>query len=296
MLIGVPLFPFLQPEAPFSLPPSPYFECEDSGKGPRCLQTHWIIFDREDMQDVSVQLLRRFPTVERSSLSVGSRLTEFCQQITRAAIIDFLSLPSLRCILFLGCAHGRRPSFLPSSILIHALSSCTAVALRYILVKSEREFIPSAVSPQGRSSLRQLVLDLPPTMVPAVQEILLDSAIVSMDTLQHLRVSRSSPPTNFSLHGLESVALRARVPNIVMDAIANLPTYMPRLEVVTVVIHANDCRETNFIAAPKADAALLALTQLRDAHFILAADSSAGAHFVVLSSRAKHRYLSYFDD
>ncbi|KAJ7495691.1 hypothetical protein B0H11DRAFT_2002137 [Mycena galericulata] len=189
-------------------------------------------------------------------------------------------------------------------------------------------------------------------MVPAVQEILLDSAIVSMDTLQHLRVSRSSPPTNFSLHGLESVALRcspslqhldidlkddnpidlpaipylrlltlrnsvhrARVPNIVMDAIANLPTYMPRLEVVTVVIHANDCRETNFIAAPKADAALLALAQLRDAHFILAADSSAGAHFAVcvemqlqsankagllsfsrLSSRAKHHYLSYFDD
>jgi hypothetical protein len=277
-------------------------------------------------------------------------------------------------ILFLGCAHGHGPSFLPSSILIHALSSCTAVALHYILVKSEREFIPSAVSPQGRSSLRQLVLDLPPTMVPTVQKILSDPAIVSMDTLQHLRVSRSSPPTNFSLHGLESVALRcspslqhldidlkgmcilgrflsppsdpdpshiwlddnsidlpaipylrlltlrnsvhrARVPNIVMDAIANLPTYMPRLEVVTVVIHANDCRETNFIAAPKADAALLALAQLRDAHFILAADSSAGAHFAVcvemqlqsaskagllsfsrLSSRAKHHYLSYFDD
>jgi hypothetical protein len=50
-------------------------------------------------------------------------------------------------------------------------------------------------------------------------------------------------------------------------------------EVVTIVIHANEHRETNFIAAPKADTALMSLGHLRDAYFILAARSSYGLYF-----------------
>jgi hypothetical protein len=99
-----------------------------------------------------------------------------------------------------------------------------------------------------------------------------------------------------------------------MYAITTLPTCMQGLEVLTVVIHAKEHRETNFIAAPKADAALMSLTQLRDAHFILAAEPSNGLHFAVCvemqlqlaskagllsiskrSWRAKHHYLSCFD-
>jgi hypothetical protein len=32
--------------------------------------------------------------------------------------------------------------------------------------------------------------------------------VIAMDTLQHLRLSRLSPPTSLSLHGMEKVALR----------------------------------------------------------------------------------------
>ncbi|KAJ7917918.1 hypothetical protein B0H13DRAFT_1869831 [Mycena leptocephala] len=236
-----------------------------------------VDFDREDMQAVSVTLLRLFPKVERSSLAVNR----------------------------------------------------------------DSEFIPFAAGPQGRSPLRQLVLELPPKM--------------------HLRLSRLSPPASLSLHGLEKVALRcsaslhhldidlhgmgilfvglddnntidlpalpnlcfltlrssvhrAHVPNVVMYTITTLPTCMQGLEVLNVVIHAKEHRERNFIAAPKADTALMSLTQLRDAHFILAAEPSDGLHFAVCvgmqlqlaskvgllsfskrSWRAKQHYLSCFD-
>ncbi|KAJ6595348.1 hypothetical protein B0H10DRAFT_2060828, partial [Mycena sp. CBHHK59/15] len=270
-------------------------------------------FDREDTRAASVALLRLFPKVERASLSVGSWLTESFRETTHMAILDFLSLPSLRSILFIGRANGS----LPSSMLVHALLSHTAVGLRYILVKQDSTFTSSGDRPQGKSPLRQLVLELPAAMVLPVQEILLNSAITSIDTLQHLRLSQLSPPPSLSLHIVESVVLRcseslqhldidlhednnsiylpalpnlrfltlrssvhkAHVPNIVMYAIATLPACLPGLEGVTIIIRANEHRETNFIAAPKADTALMSLAHLRDAHFILAAKLSYGLYF-----------------
>ena len=72
----------------------------------------------------------------------------------------------------------------------------------------------------------------------------------------------------------------AHVPDTVMYALATLPTCMPQVEVITIVIHANEHRETNFIASPDADAALTSLQRLRAAKFILASETANGVrHF-----------------
>jgi hypothetical protein len=112
---------------------------------------------------------------------------------------------ALQSILFLGRANGS----LPSSVLLHALSFRTAVALQHILVHQDSHFMPSPVGHQETSPLRHLVLALQPGMIPPVRDLLLDPGLAHrVDTLQHLRVARFSPPINLSLHGLENVALR----------------------------------------------------------------------------------------
>ncbi|KAJ7917946.1 hypothetical protein B0H13DRAFT_2321880 [Mycena leptocephala] len=274
-------------------------------------------FVRQDIQAVAATLLRFFSNVKRASLSVGHWLADSFPRTSHLAIIDFLSLHSLQSILFLGRANGS----LPSSVLLHALSFRTAVALQHILVHQDNHFMPSPVVHQERSPLSHLVLALQPGMIPP-----------------HLRVARFSPPINFSLHGLENVALRcsetlqhldidlndesainlpalpdlrfltlrasvrkAHVPGTLMYALATLPTCMPQVEVITVVIHANEHRETNFIASPDADAALTSLQRLRAAQFILASQTSnAVLHFRVcvemrLPLARESRLLSFFE-
>jgi hypothetical protein len=101
-----------------------------------------------------------------------------------------------------------------------------------------------------------------------------------------------------------------------MYALATLPTRVPQAEVITVVIHANEHRETNFIASPDADAALTSLQRLHAAKFILVSQTSNGVlHFRVCvemrlplarearlhsfferSWYAKRRYLDCFEE
>ncbi|KAJ7860195.1 hypothetical protein B0H13DRAFT_1851368 [Mycena leptocephala] len=271
-------------------------------------------FERQEIQAIAVKLLRLFSNVRRASLSVGHWLAESFPRTSRLAIIDFLSLHSLQSILFLGRANGS----LPSSVLLHALSFRTAVALQHILVHQDSHFMPSPVGYQERSPLRHLVLALQPGMIPPVRDLLLDPALAHrVGTLQHLRVARFSPPINLSIHGLENVALqcsetlqhldidlkdesainlpalpdlrfltlratvhKAHVPDTLMYALATLPTCVPQVEVITIIIHANEHRETNFIASPDADAALTSLQRLRATKFILASQTSNGVlHF-----------------
>ncbi|KAJ7934455.1 hypothetical protein B0H13DRAFT_2305553 [Mycena leptocephala] len=292
-------------------------------------------FVRQDIQAVAATLLRLFSNVKRASLSVGHWLADSFPRTSHRAIIDFLSFHSLQSILFLGRANGS----LPSSVLLHALSFRTAVALQHILVHQDNYFMPSPVGHQERSPLCHLVLALQPGMIPPVRDLLLNPALAHrVDTLQHLRVARFSPPINFSLHGLENVALRcsetlqhldidlndesainlpalpdlrfltlrasvrkAHVPDTLMYALATLPICMPQVEVITVVIHANEHRETNFIASPATDAALTSLQRLRAAQFILASQTSNGMlHFRVcvemrLPLAREARLLSFFE-
>ncbi|KAJ7938839.1 hypothetical protein B0H13DRAFT_2301488 [Mycena leptocephala] len=274
-------------------------------------------FVRQDIQAVAATLLRLFSNVKRASLSVGHWLADSFPRTSHLAIIDFLSLHSLQSILFLGRANGS----LPSSVLLHALSFRTAVALQHILVHQDNHFMPSPV----------------PGMIPPVRDLLwtLPSPCGYSPAPEGCPFF---PAINFSLHGLENVALRcsetlqhldidlndesainlpalpdlrfltlrasvrkAHVPDTLMYALATLPTCMPQVEVITVVIHANEHRETIFIASPDADVALTSLQRLRAAQFFLASQTSNGVlHFRVcvemrLPLAREARLLSFFE-
>ncbi|KAJ7883883.1 hypothetical protein B0H14DRAFT_3857229 [Mycena olivaceomarginata] len=115
---------------------------------------------------------------------------------------------------------------------------------------------------------------------------------------------------------LRATVHKAHVPDTLMYALATLPTRVPQAEVITVVIHANEHRETNFIASPDADAALTYLQRLHAAKFILVSQTSNGVlHFRVCvemrlplarearlhsfferSWYAKRRYLDCFEE
>jgi hypothetical protein len=122
----------------------------------------------------------------------------------RSALCSLLSLPSLRCLAFKGVG-------IPSALVIHALSSCKAVALHaFDLLRSSEEQLVAPVD-AGTAwishliipKVDRLVLEYWPEQYPALHDLMLSADVQKcLENLQSLTIKVLA---GGSLGGLEDV-------------------------------------------------------------------------------------------
>ncbi|KAJ7478344.1 hypothetical protein FB451DRAFT_1557038 [Mycena latifolia] len=255
-----------------------------------------------------ISLFTELCNVERLSLSSRSSwTTQSLPEDLKSAFIHFLCRPSLRALLFLFI-HGQPfhtplgPG-VPTSLLIHALSSYKEVALKGALrTHHDETFIPIPAPPSppvletlhlyclfadSMTSLEAFIFS--PQLAEQVGNLQhlhlsVDPTCNSIErykyfgTLQHLELellsSSGTGPLRFPVFPcLRRLSLRmlvhsSHVPDTILSIMADLPPRVPRLENIVVVLRSMYNSATalgDYVDAPPAAAADAALTVL--AHF-----------------------------
>ncbi|KAJ7443566.1 hypothetical protein FB451DRAFT_1556750 [Mycena latifolia] len=256
-----------------------------------------------DNSPLLISLLPLLTSIKRLAIRDGARKWGELPADIRAAIVSLFSLQGLRCValdrisdvpaslirfalssfkevsltfIYISDDDGDFPSahqlahtsFPSPAVLGHlALDYPPAVstALHVLLLGN------GAANPLGRLRHLQLTLRQTPDL-GAFASI----ALKYSHSIQHLSIDFQRLPWKGlefpSLPQLRVLTLKTAVdllqaPNSVLLAIATLPSCMPNIEVMNILIHANEWGYSDSIRRPEADAALMQLSQLREVHF-----------------------------
>ncbi|KAJ7479126.1 hypothetical protein FB451DRAFT_1240668 [Mycena latifolia] len=245
----------------------------------------------------------------------------------RTALVALFSLQGLRCVA-LDCFSGVPASIIRYALSSFKEVSLTSIYISSDGDLPAAHQLDQTSFP-STAVLDHLVLDYPPDVSTALHALLLGNEITdSLGHLRHLEVTLNSwtylsafasivlkyshsiqhlaidferLPWNAlalpSLPRLRILTLKATVgelktPNSVLMVIASLPSCMPNIEVVNILIYiSTGSTYSDFIRLAEVDAALMKLPQLREVHFHVTFSFGSGqiTNFESLMRQTLHR-------
>ncbi|KAJ7465874.1 hypothetical protein FB451DRAFT_1561218 [Mycena latifolia] len=280
--------------------------------------------------DVSAPLISLLPllsSIKRLVIRGGARKWGELPADLRTALVALFFLHGLRCVA-LDCFSGVPASIIRYALSSFKEVSLTSI---YISSDGDLPAAHQLVQTSFPSTavLDHLVLDYPPDVSTALHALLLGNEITNpfghlrhlevtlnswtylsafasivlkySHSIQHLAIDFERLPWNAlalpSLPRLRILTLKATVgelktPNSVLMVIASLPSCMPNIEVVNILIYiSTGSTYSDFIRLAEVDAALMKLPQLREVHFHVTFSFGSGqiTNFESLMRQTLHR-------